>query len=176
VEAEIPKRATLFPRQPSPLKEIPTVSPSLQELDDPMLPEDVRRRLLNRLTKKPYMLALTIDVPKKKVSKLATRRNKIRKRIREAFRAIVQRGLQDDGETIIEADAGVRKWLMGGYEYIVKPEPDVYGCEWPLLVRSIRKALTETKASPLLLILSNLPFANICLLSRKRLKRLRLNA
>lgn len=57
------------------------------------LPYDIKKRLLKRKWKKPDIVDLTVLVSKKKVHKLATVRNKIKLRIKDAVRLVLQRGL-----------------------------------------------------------------------------------
>jgi hypothetical protein len=105
----------------------------------------VRRRLETRLEKKPYTLRLTLIVSKKRVHKHAVKRNRVKRRIREAFRGVIQRGLQDDGEEAVESEAGIGNWVLRGYEYSVIPNLDVLRCEWPALVKYVRTGLRQVK-------------------------------
>ncbi|KAM0751754.1 hypothetical protein T439DRAFT_379848 [Meredithblackwellia eburnea MCA 4105] len=134
---------------------------SLVANDDP----DKLRRIAQ--LHKPYSLQLTMLVGKKKVHKLATVREHIKRRFREAVRLVVVRGATgekvtgvngtDTGEKelVLEKEGelwkhGPRRWLLPGYSYVVIiPNLEIYRHPLPLLVEEVRKALIHVKKDAL---------------------------
>ena len=120
---------------------------------------------------RPYTMDLTIVVSKKRINKLATVRNTIRKRIRACIRLAVQHGVfceggkrpqvgaKRPGKTPVareeedvrlfmdEREAGTHKWLLPGHIYVMHPTLEVFQLPLPLLHQRVCQGLKAVRVS-----------------------------
>ncbi|POY73507.1 hypothetical protein BMF94_3444 [Rhodotorula taiwanensis] len=172
------------PPAPSPKKSFETPPPSLVGTTDPSpfasspflsTPQALRSRLAaTARSRKPYTVDLTIFASKKKVHKLATVRERCKRRCREAVRLVIVRNAsagadnagqkskgrvrkgesaakkekKTEGLTLREDEiryVGPRKWLMPGYHYLMNITLETYRSPLPELVAATRAALKTLK-------------------------------
>lgn len=122
-------------------------------------------------TSRPYTMDLTIVVSKKRINKLATVRNTIRKRIRACIRLAVQHGVfcevgkqpqvaskkqgkaspareEEDVRLFMdEREAGTHKWLLPGHIYVIHPTLEVFQLPLPLLHQRVCQGLKAVRVS-----------------------------
>ncbi|KAI5476274.1 hypothetical protein MNV49_007911 [Pseudohyphozyma bogoriensis] len=142
-------RALPRPLPPDSLKHLPTPPPALVHLLPPTDWDGTEEEWAQRAKrdKKAYGVNLTVITSKAKISKKATVRNEVRRRIRDAVRVLVMRGaVVQDGELRCDkAREGPRKWLVPGFSYMVHPTLDVYRAPFPQLVDEVGNALRTVK-------------------------------
>lgn len=119
---------------------------------------------------RPYTMDLTIVVSKKRINKLATVRNTIRKRMRACIRLAVQHGVFCEGGKraqvgapqkgkasaareeeedvrlfMDEREAGTHKWLLPGHIYVMHPTLEVFQLPLPLLHQRVCQGLKAVR-------------------------------
>lgn len=90
-------------------------------------------------------MSLTIRVSKKKINKLASVRNKIRKRLTAAIRLVVQSGISPDLVHSFQRKAvtGPAHHLLPGHKYTMQTSLELYRMPMDQLVPLVAEALRK---------------------------------
>ncbi|EJU00907.1 hypothetical protein DACRYDRAFT_100514 [Dacryopinax primogenitus] len=95
-------------------------------------------------------LSLQIILSKKRVNKSGAIRQQVAKKIRQGVRYILERGMGVDADDTLvfnEAEAGVGRWMLSDWHYIIYAQLPCYRHPWPGMMLHLRRALEHIKTS-----------------------------